>query len=252
MALREKERKARGVVWTNEQHSRDDWPRAWKWIEAVLGGASDPRLVTPEMLIDPDLPGLRPLVASRISENEAHRVIRVWWALWQRMAGFGYCNKDMDPSFQFANRAPQPRQAVWGEGEAVRLSLRSPGVARSPWRPTLPSSARNWWGPSSGTALAASTARTRCPKTSGRPQHGVRRGGDSEALGLPALRRDGGAGEQGHRRERVREDGEQLSQSNFLHSTYAPTQRRRLREQKEVESRPPPARKSPTGSGGGS
>jgi hypothetical protein len=55
-----------------------------------------------------------------------------------------------------------------------------------------------------------------------------------------------------------------LSQSNRLHKTYAPVQlasvrdadaaRKRggvaLREQKPAESRPPPARKSPAGSGG--
>jgi hypothetical protein len=37
------------------------------------------------------------------------------------MAGFGYCEAERDPSFQFANSAPQPRQAVWIEGEAARL-----------------------------------------------------------------------------------------------------------------------------------
>src|SRR4051794_25320766 len=33
MLLREAERHAKGVEWSNEQRSRDDWPRAWKWIE---------------------------------------------------------------------------------------------------------------------------------------------------------------------------------------------------------------------------
>jgi hypothetical protein len=45
----------------------------------------------------------------------------VWRALWQRAAALGYCDKDRDPSFMFANSAPAPRQAVWREGEAVRL-----------------------------------------------------------------------------------------------------------------------------------
>src|SRR5437899_12352681 len=35
--LRGAERKNKGIVWTKEQESRDDWPRAWKWIEPVFG-----------------------------------------------------------------------------------------------------------------------------------------------------------------------------------------------------------------------
>lgn len=37
--LRDAERKAKGSEWTNEQRSRDDWPRAWKWIEPLLATA---------------------------------------------------------------------------------------------------------------------------------------------------------------------------------------------------------------------
>jgi hypothetical protein len=73
----------------------------------------------------PEELGLRPLVATKISETEVHRVIKVWRALWQRMAALKYCDKDADPSFQFANTAPPPRQAVWREGEAVRLVKRA-------------------------------------------------------------------------------------------------------------------------------
>jgi hypothetical protein len=67
------------------------------------------------------------MVATKVSESEAFRVIKVWRALWKRMAGFGYCDADRDPSFQFANSAPQPRQDVWREGEAVR-------IAKEAWR----------------------------------------------------------------------------------------------------------------------
>jgi hypothetical protein len=115
MRLREAGRRAKGIVWTKEQTSRDDWPRAWKWIGELLGDC-DPKSVTPEQLIGDPLKsneiGLRPLVATKVSETEAHRVIKVWRALWQRMAALRYCDKDHDPSFQFANTAPQPRQAV--------------------------------------------------------------------------------------------------------------------------------------------
>jgi hypothetical protein len=126
LALREAERRNRGIVWTTEQHSRDDWPRAWRWIEPLFGDV-DPKTVQPEQLIDPDLPGLRPLVASKVSETEAHRIIKIWRSLWQYAATFGYCDADMDPSFTFANSAPPPRQAVWSEGEAAR-------IAKQAWR----------------------------------------------------------------------------------------------------------------------
>lgn len=124
LKLREIERKNKAIVWTSEQHSRDDWPRAWKWIEPLFADC-DPRTVTPEQLIgDPDDPsvlGLRPLVAAKVSESEAHRTIKVWRALWKKMAVFGYCDKDRDPALTFANSAPPPRQEMWAEGEAVRL-----------------------------------------------------------------------------------------------------------------------------------
>lgn len=129
IALREQERRSKGITWTTEQHSRDDWPRAWKWIEPTFGDF-DPKVITPELLIGDahkNIVGLRPLVASRVSESEAHRVIKVWRALWKKMAAFGYCDKDKDPSLAFANSAPPPRQAQWREGEAVRL-------VKSAWR----------------------------------------------------------------------------------------------------------------------
>jgi hypothetical protein len=126
LALRESERRNKDIVWTKEQHSRDDWPRAWRWIEPLFGDV-DPKTVTPEQLIDPDLPGLRPLVASKVSETEAHRVIKVWRRLWQYAATFSYCDAKLDPSFAFANSAPPPRQDVWREGEAVR-------IAKEAWR----------------------------------------------------------------------------------------------------------------------
>ena len=72
-----------------------------------------------------DIIGLRPLVAAKVSDSEAHRVIKVWRALWKRMAVFGFCERDRDPSLMFANSAPAARQATWSEGEAVRLVKRA-------------------------------------------------------------------------------------------------------------------------------
>ena len=65
--------------------------------------------------------GLRPLVATKVSESETHRVIKVWRVLWKKMAAIGYCNRDADPALCFANPAPEPRQDEWREGEVVRL-----------------------------------------------------------------------------------------------------------------------------------
>jgi len=84
MKLRADARKAKGITWTKEQHSRDDWPRAWEHIEPLLGDC-DPKTVTPEVLLD-----LRTLVAEKVSENEAYRVIKVWRSFWQQMALFGF------------------------------------------------------------------------------------------------------------------------------------------------------------------
>lgn len=124
MSLRAKERELKGIVWTSEQHSRDDWPRAWKWIDPLLGDC-DPRTVTPEHLMgdpaDPERVGLRQLTATKVSESEAHRVIKVWRALWKKMAVLGYCDLDRDPSLTFTNPAPAPRKKSWHEGEAARL-----------------------------------------------------------------------------------------------------------------------------------
>jgi hypothetical protein len=115
MAMRAKGREAEGIVWTSEHHSRDDWPRAWKRIGPLFGDC-DPKTVTPEMLQQ-----FRIDISAQVSEGEAHRVIKVWRALWKKMGSFGFCDKDNDPSLGFANSAPKPRQDVWLEGEAVRL-----------------------------------------------------------------------------------------------------------------------------------
>jgi hypothetical protein len=313
MALREKERKAKGVVWTNEQHSRDDWPRAWRWIEPLFGDA-DPKLVTPEQALE-----MRSVVAAKVSESEAHRVIKVWRALWVRMAGFGYCDAPRDPSFQFSNPAPPPRGAVWSEGEAVRLVKQAwrsgyhglAALLAVAWDSQLsPIDARRlqarqrrqdglgtWFATdrtkTGKTALATlsrrSTAvldaylaklgaeplgaapifrnRSGAPyskdvvakdfrvirakvfgKKETRTVADFRRSGTVEALAGKATAEDVSA-----------KMANTLSQSNFLHATYAPTQlaavrdadaarqrgRRRLREQNGAESRPPPAKKSP-------
>jgi hypothetical protein len=116
--LRELERNKKGIVWSKEQRSRDDWGRVWKRLERMMPllAECDPKTVTPELLLD-----LCTDVANTVSASEAHRLIKVWRALWKKMATFGFCELDRDPSLLFANSAPSPRQAVWREGEIVRL-----------------------------------------------------------------------------------------------------------------------------------
>jgi hypothetical protein len=119
MRLRETERREKGINWTAEQSSRDDWPRAWKHLEPLFGDC-DPNTVTPEIMLE-----VRADIARQVSDSEAHRTIKVWRALWKKMSAFGYCHLDRDPPFLFANSAPAPRQAVWHEGEVVRLVKRA-------------------------------------------------------------------------------------------------------------------------------
>ncbi|MGY4294591.1 hypothetical protein ACVWXN_002686 [Bradyrhizobium sp. i1.4.4] len=122
--MREAERKARGITWTKEQHSRDDWPRAWKWIGPEFGDC-DPTTVQPEHFLRLDertgeLLGLLPRIEREVSVTERHRVVKVWRALWVKMAAMGFCVADADPAKAFRNSAPDPRQAAWQRREVLR------------------------------------------------------------------------------------------------------------------------------------
>lgn len=124
IALRAAERSAAGKVQTREQAKRDDWPRAWKWLGPVFGDV-DPRTIQPEDFLAIDhngaAAGLLPIIERTVSVTERHRVVKVWRALWGKMATMGLCTRDLDPSFLFVNSAPDPRQEVVAEGEVVRL-----------------------------------------------------------------------------------------------------------------------------------
>ena len=132
MRLRDSERKAKGVAWTSEQHSGDDRPRAWRRLGPYFADC-DPNTISPEMLLT-----LRSDISDSVSDSEGHRVIKVWRALWKKMATFGYCHKDRDPSLLFANSAPAPRQAVWREARSC-ASPSTPGAkVTMGWRLALP------------------------------------------------------------------------------------------------------------------
>ena len=120
IALREAERKAKGIVWTRQQKARDDWPRAWRWIGPAFGDYD------PVAIVSEDLLALRTKVASRVSESEAFRVIKVWRSLWAKLTPLGYrVPPGSDPSLTFANSAPPPRQQVWSQKDVLRLVQRA-------------------------------------------------------------------------------------------------------------------------------
>ena len=125
MALRKAERLKNRIEWTKEQTSRDDWPRAWKWIGPEFGDC-DPRTIRPEhfLRIDPhtgQVAGLIPKIESAVSVSERHRVMKVWRALWKKMAAMRYCDRDQDPSLSIVNTPPPPRSETWARKEVLRL-----------------------------------------------------------------------------------------------------------------------------------
>jgi hypothetical protein len=127
--LREAERKAKGITWTADQEKRDDWSRAWRWLEPVFGDV-DPKTVQPEHFLAIDNKtgrpkGFIPLPEAQISSTERHRVIKVWRALWKKMAAMNYCRLEGDPTLTFANTAPGPRQDIWQHREVVWLVQRA-------------------------------------------------------------------------------------------------------------------------------
>jgi hypothetical protein len=124
MEMRKAARKAAGITWTTEQEKRDSWPRAWKWLKQF--GDCDPRTIEPEHFLRIDAVtgepmGLVPEIETKVSITERHMVIKVWRALWKRMAGMKYCDLGADPSHNFANTPPKPRDQVWYRREVHKL-----------------------------------------------------------------------------------------------------------------------------------
>lgn len=105
--------------------TREDWERGWRLIEPVFGDVN-PQTVALED-IDLWYAGLLDTVGVR----ESHRAMKIWRALWRvagsinRADGRRYCDRDADPSLGIRRKTPQARQAIWYEGEAVRLVKRA-------------------------------------------------------------------------------------------------------------------------------
>jgi hypothetical protein len=99
--------------------TREDWWRAWKRIKPVFGQAR------PSAVGLQAISAFRKMVETTVSLREAHRVIKIWRALWKVAAALGYCQRDADPSLGVRNVAAKGRQMTWDEGEVVRLAKRA-------------------------------------------------------------------------------------------------------------------------------
>ena len=100
--------------------TREDWDRGWARIEPVFGDVAPATVdlaIIDLFYADPEV-GL----LARHGIREAHRVIKIWRALWRVAAALGYCERDHDPSLAIRRTTPKPRSAVWREGEIVRLA----------------------------------------------------------------------------------------------------------------------------------
>jgi hypothetical protein len=125
MALRKAARAQAGIVWTKEQIKGDSWPRAWRFLEPEFADC-DPNTIEPEHFLAIDKvtgepTGLVPKIERTVSVTERHLVIKIWRALWKRMAGMKYCVKDADPSKSFENKAPDTRTETWQRREVLKL-----------------------------------------------------------------------------------------------------------------------------------
>lgn len=108
------ERYRRTNEWASKaKATRDEWDRAWKWIGAAYADV-DPRTVSLEGVSE-----LRALVEAKVSNREAHRVIKVWRAAWKTWAALGYCDREKDPSLGIRNRSEKGGSATWKETEVL-------------------------------------------------------------------------------------------------------------------------------------
>jgi hypothetical protein len=105
--------------------TRADWMRGWGYIEPIFGD------VAPSTVSFEDVDDWYWAQHAAIGVRESHRGLKIWRALWRivgrlRTAGGDrYCNPKDDPSLAIRRETPAPRNAIWMEGEAVRLVKRA-------------------------------------------------------------------------------------------------------------------------------
>lgn len=97
--------------------TREEWERAWRHIGPTFGD------VAPAEVHMDHISLFRERVARGVSQREAHRVIKIWRALWRVAASMRYCVAGADPSLGVRNTEPERRQAVWTHEDA-RLLVR--------------------------------------------------------------------------------------------------------------------------------
>jgi hypothetical protein len=81
--------------------TRREWEYTWGWI-APLFVDVDPNTIELEMI-----ESLRATVRGQVSDHAAHKVIKVWRALWKAMASMHYCDPGADPSLGLRNKQPR-------------------------------------------------------------------------------------------------------------------------------------------------
>lgn len=114
------ERYRRTEAWRGKaEGTQREWEYAWTWIEPRFVEA-DPNTIELE-----DMEALRSHVREQVSEHAAHKIIKVWRALWKVMAAMKYCDASADPSKGVRNIQPKGRSETWTEGEVARRAKRA-------------------------------------------------------------------------------------------------------------------------------
>jgi hypothetical protein len=105
--------------------TRADWERGWKYIDPIFGD------VAPATVSFEDIDAWYAAQLKNVGVREAHRGMKIWRALWRIVGtlktatGERYCSRNDDPSLGIRRKTPTPRNAIWFEGEAVRLVERA-------------------------------------------------------------------------------------------------------------------------------
>lgn len=98
---------------------KKDWEWSWRWIGTAFGDVS-PRTIEIEAIED-----LYGHVLETKGIHTAHRVVKIWRALWKVMASFKLCEIGADPSKIVRNKAPKGRNQTWSEIEIIAIAKRA-------------------------------------------------------------------------------------------------------------------------------
>lgn len=115
------ERYRRTEAWAKKSAAsrKKDWDWSWQFIEPIFGDV-DPKTVQVE-----NVERFRTYILQKRGHHTAHRVIKVWRALWKIMAAMQYCERDGDPSLIIRNSAPKGRSTTWKPREIAAIVKRA-------------------------------------------------------------------------------------------------------------------------------